>query len=230
MQIPSPVLFRSAVLACAISTAGVGATTLRPLPTAVQSIDLAQSLAAGRLRAVNREVRALPARPGAVTVTEREGPGVVWIEGSDFSTGTIDIDVRGRDVPQRSFVGVAFGRHDDATYESVYLRPFNFRNSDVARRQNAVQYMFVPSHDWPRLREEFPGEFENPVGAAIAPEDWVHLRIVVAEQTVQIYAGNPTSPTLEVRRLGRPVRGMIGLWTGNNSDGAFANLRITPAR
>jgi len=23
-------------------------------------------------------------------------------------------------------------------------------------------------------------------------------------------------------------RGLIGLWTGNNSDGDFANLRITP--
>lgn len=230
MQIQSPVLVRIALLACAVSTAAVGATSLRLSSPAAQSIDLAASLAAGRLRAVNREVRALPARPGAVTVTEREGPGVVWIEGSDFSTGTIDIDVRGRDVPQQSFVGVAFGRRDDATYESVYLRPFNFRSPDVARRQNAVQYMFVPSHDWPRLRQEFPGEFENPVDPAIAPTDWVQLRIVVAERTVQIYVGNPTTPSLEVRRLGSAVRGMIGLWTGNNSDGAFANLRITSAR
>jgi hypothetical protein len=229
MQI-HPVFFGSALLACAIGSAGASATTARLLPSAAQSIDLAASLAAGRLRAVNRDVLALPARPGAVTVTEREGPGVVWIEGTDFSIGTIDVDVRGRDVPQQSFVGIAFGRRDDVTYESVYLRPFNFRNADVARRQNAVQYMFVPTHDWPRLRQEFPGEFENPVDAAIDPVDWVHLRIVVGEQTATIYVGRLSTPTLEVRRLGGPVRGMIGLWAGNNSDGAFANLRITPAR
>jgi hypothetical protein len=218
------------LLACAVSTAGLSATTPRPLPSAAQSIDLAASLAVGTLRPVNRDVVALPARPGAVTVTEREGSGVVWITGSDFSTGTIEVDVRGRDVPQQSFVGLAFGRHDDGTYEAVYLRPFNFRTPDVARRQNAVQYMFVPSHDWPRLRQEFPGEFENPVDASINPVDWVRLRIVVADRTVRIHVGDPSTPALEVRRLAGPVRGMIGLWVGNNSDGAFASLRITPER
>lgn len=230
MQVHLPVLIRATVLVCAASTAGVYATAPSPLPSAAQSIDLEAALAAGTLRAVNRNVVAAPARPGAVTVTEREGAGVVWIEGSDFSTGTIEVDVRGRDVPQQSFVGIAFGRRDDGTYESVYLRPFNFRNPDVTRRQNAVQYMFVPSHDWPRLRQEFPGEFENPVDASIDPIDWIRLRIVIAERTARVYVGSPSTPTLENRRLGGPVRGMIGLWVGNNSDGAFANLRITPER
>jgi hypothetical protein len=35
---------------------------------------------------------------------------------------------------------------------------------------------------------------------------------------------------LEVHRLGQRDRGMIGLWTGNNSDGAFPNLRIRPMK
>jgi hypothetical protein len=35
--------------------------------------------------------------------------------------------------------------------------------------------------------------------------------------------------TLEARKLGTLDRGMVGLWVGNNSDGDFANLRITPA-
>ena len=34
-------------------------------------------------------------------------------------------------------------------------------------------------------------------------------------------------PTLEVRKLGSLDRGVVGLWVGNNSDGDFANLRIT---
>jgi hypothetical protein len=32
------------------------------------------------------------------------------------------------------------------------------------------------------------------------------------------------------RRLGTLERGLAGLWVGNNSDGGFANLRITPAK
>ena len=107
---------------------------------------------------------------------EAEGNGVVWVEKSEFGLGTIELDVRGRDLQGQSFVGVAFHRQDDTTYEGVYLRPFNFRNADVARRQNAVQYISLPDYDWPRLRKEFPSEFENPVDESVVPTDWVRLR------------------------------------------------------
>lgn len=197
---------------------------------AAQPIDLTERVAAGKLRAVNREVTALPGERRGVHVTEKEGPGVIWIEGTDFAEGTIELDVRGRDVLQRSFIGVAFHRKDDSTYDAVYLRPFNFRAEDPARRQNAVQYMAVPDHDWPRLRKEFPSEFENPVDASVAPADWVALRVVVKARTIQIFAGSVTSPALEVRKLGSGDRGLVGLWVGNNSDGDFANLRITPMK
>jgi hypothetical protein len=32
----------------------------------------------------------------------------------------------------------------------------------------AVRYMALPDFDWPRLRREFPEDFENPVTASIA--------------------------------------------------------------
>ncbi len=201
-----------------------------PQSAAPQPIDLAERLTAGTLRAVNREVTTLPgSRPG-VRVAEKAGPGVVWIEGRDFAQGTVEVDVRGRDVMQRSFVGIAFHRRDDATYDAVYLRPFNFRVDDPVRRQNAVQYIAVPEYDWPRLRKEFPSEFENPVDPSVAPTEWVTLRVVVKDRTIQVYVGAVTSPTLEVRKLGPHDRGSIGLWAGNNSDGDFANLRVTPMK
>jgi hypothetical protein len=196
---------------------------------AIQQIDLGQRLSGKQLRPVNREITPASERQG-VHVSERAGPGVVWVEGTDFADGTIEVDVRGRDVLQQSFVGLAFHRSDDNTYEAVYLRPFNFRAADPARRQNAVQYMAVPEYDWPRLRSEFPSEFENPVDPSIEPTAWVPLRIVVSGNRVQIYAGSVATPALEVRKLGKSVRGAVGLWVGSNSDGDFANLRITPAK
>lgn len=197
-----------------------------------QRIDLAEGLAAGKLKAVNRDVTKLDGqgRPGAVHVSEREGIGVVWIDGSDFTEGTIEVEVRGRDLLQRSFLGIAFHRKDDTTYEAVYLRPFNFRAQDPVRHDHAVQYISQPDYDWPRLRKEFPEEFENPVDASIVPTDWVPLRVVVAGQKVRIFVGPATTPTLEVRRLGQLTRGPVGLWVGTMSDGDFANLRITPAK
>jgi hypothetical protein len=228
-------MFATAVL---IGSALVAAPLLNPATIGAagqssstqQGIDLGQRLVEGKLRAVNREVTKLPERPDGVRVSEKADVGVVWIEGSDFAEGTIEVDVRGRDVPQQSFVGIAFHRKDDNTYESVYVRPFNFRAQDPDRHQHAVQYMMSPDYDWPRLRKEFSEEFENPVDPSLVPTDWVPLRVVVKGQAIQIYVGKVASPTLEVRKLGQLDRGMIGLWTGNNSNGDFANLRITPMK
>ena len=199
-------------------------------PAAPQKIDLAERLAAGKLKAVNREVTPAQGKAGAVNLSEKPGNGIAWIEGTDFANGTIEVDVRGRDVFQQSFLGIAFHGKDDNTYETVYLRPFNFRSDDPARHQHAVQYISMPDYDWPRLRKEFPEEFENPVDASVAPTDWVPLKIVVNEKTVQIYVGAVKTPTLEVRKLGQLDRGLIGLWTGNNSDGDFANLRVAASK
>lgn len=193
------------------------------------ALDLTALLTAGRLRGADRAATALAGRPGAVHVDGRPGPGVVWIEGTDFRDGTIALEIRGRDAFQQSFPGVAFHRRDDRTYEAVYLRPFNFRAADPARHQHALQYVAVPDFDWPRLREQFPEEFENPVSPSVSPTDWVPVRIVVRAGPVQIHVGSDTSPTLDVRKLGTFDRGEIGLWVGNNSDGDFANLRVTPA-
>jgi hypothetical protein len=88
----------------------------------------------------------------------------------------------------------------------------------------------LPEFDWPRLREQFPEEFENPVDPSVSPTDWVPLRVVVTGQGTQIYVGGTKAPALETRKLGSYERGAVGLWAGNNSDGDFANLRITPVK
>ena len=208
-----------------ISLAGSVALLSAPAP---QSIDLAARLAAGKLHAVNREVSPVQGHPGAIHVSEKEAPGLVWIDGVSFTDGTIEVDIRGRDVLQRSFLGVAFHGKDDRTYESVYLRPFNFRSPDAARTHHAAQYMMLPSFDWPKLREQFPEEFEGSVDASVAPTEWVTLRVVARGSRVQAYAGASATPVLDVRKLGDLFGGRVALWTGNNSDGDFANLRITP--
>jgi hypothetical protein len=195
------------------------------LGATAQSVDFA----AAKMRAVNRQVTPLQDRHG-VHVSAAGGPGVVWIDGTDFGEGSIEVDVRGKDVLQQSFVGVAFHRKDDQTYECVYVRPFNFQATEPARHNHAVQYMQVPEFDWPVLREKFPDEFERPVHPDIKPTDWVPLRVAVHGARVQVSVGLVANATMEVRKLGQLDHGMVGLWVGNNSDGDFANLRITPAK
>ena len=209
-------------MACA---PGVGVPP--PAAPAGRTVDLVQALTANKLRPVNRKVASI--HPTAIRLSPASGNGVAWIDGTDFSTGTIEVDARGRSAAQLSYVGLAFHRKDDDTYEAVYLRPFNFQSSDPERKQHAVQYIQLPEHDYDNLRRDFPEEFENPIDGPIAATDWVRLRVVVGAGSAQIYVGAAGTPTLDVRRLGRLYGGQIGLWVGNGSDGDFANLVVTPA-
>jgi hypothetical protein len=179
-------------------------------------------LGAQKIRVVNRTVTKLDERNG-IRLSASPGDGVAWVEGTDFRTGLIEVDIRGKDVMQQSFVGIAFHRKDDKNYEVVYLRPFNFRAEDPIRKQHAVQYMVSPDFEWPRLRKEFPEEFENPVDQSLVPTDWVRLRVAVDAFKLQIFVGTGKEPALEVRKLGQLESGQIGMWVGNNSDGDFAN-------
>jgi hypothetical protein len=183
---------------------------------------------AQRLRVVNRDISRLDERNG-VRLAPRSGYGVAWVQGSDFKAGMIEVDVRALQQTPQSFVGIAFHRHDDETYEVVYLRPFNFRIADPVRRQHAVQYMSLPKFDWPNLRRDFPEEFENPVQPSVVPTDWVRLRVAVDSSRVQISVGAVNDVTLGVRKLGDLNGGEVGLWVGTDSGGDFANLVVTPA-
>jgi hypothetical protein len=47
------------------------------------------------------------------------------VKDKKFTEGTIEFDARGRDVLQKSFIGVAFHGEDNDTYETVYFRPLD---------------------------------------------------------------------------------------------------------
>jgi hypothetical protein len=82
-----------------------------------------------------------------LNVAAAPGEGVVWREPSALQDGTIEVELRGRDVVGQSFLGVAFRGLDDRTYEAVYFRPFNFATTDPDRRQHAVQYHSSPDNE-----------------------------------------------------------------------------------
>ena len=81
--------------------------------------------------------------PGAVSTK-----GMVWLKDMAFKQGTIDIDLRGKNVFLQSFLGIAFHGTDSSAYDLVYFRPFNFRYPDTARRRWSVQYVSEPDFSW----------------------------------------------------------------------------------
>jgi len=188
-----------------------------------------RAIAPKDLEVFNRSVSSLSdgTRKG-LRLSESPGDGVAYLRGVELGNGTIEFDVRGKDVQGQSFVGVAFHGVDGATYDAIYFRPFNFRTEDPARRSHAVQYISHPAYTWQKLRAERPGAFEQPLSPAPDPNGWFHVRVVVASPKVSVFVGDAKEPSLVVNQLSDRTKGLVGLWVGNNSGGDFANLKINP--
>jgi len=179
------------------------------------------------LEVFNRTVSSLHdgARAG-VHLSEGAGEGPAYLRQIELGNGTIELDIRGKDIPQQSFVGVAFHGVDGTTYDAIYFRPFNFKTDDPVRHAHAVQYISQPTYPWQKLRAEQPGKYEQPVTPAPAPNDWFHVRVVVTAPQVKVFVNDAKEPNLVVTQLSDRRKGRVGLWVGNNSAGDFANLKI----
>lgn len=151
---------------------------------------------------------------------------VAWLKGVDFSNGEIEIDLKGKDEFQNSFLGVAFHGLNDTIYDAVYFRPFNFQTADSVRHIHAVQYISRRDYPWERLRKEQNAKYEKAISPAPDPNDWFHARIVVNNGIVKVYVNSAANPSLEVNKLNKRTKGKIGIWL-NGSFASFANLKIT---
>lgn len=191
--------------------------------------DLANAATAKDVKVINRAVSAseMNGKP-AIRLDERPGDGLAFWPDVQFADGTIEFDVRGKDVFQQSFVGVAFHGVGEE-YEAIYFRPFNFRASDPQRQSHSVQYVSQPTYTWDRLRSEHPGQYEKAITPAPDPGSWSHARIVVAYPKISVYVNNNAEPSLVVDQLTDHKSGWVGLWVGNGSGGEFANLKVSSA-
>lgn len=170
-----------------------------------------------------------PVWKDTIVLQKTEDEGMMVLRDFEMSNGTIEFDVKGENVLQQSFVGIAFNIQDDKTYESIYFRPFNFMNADTARRSRAVQYVYMPDSPWFKLREAFPGKYENKAKPVPDPNGWFHARIVIDKPLIKVFLNNSTEPCLVVSSLAPTTPGKIGIWTGPLTRGSFTNLVVTPS-
>lgn len=185
-------------------------------------------IVANKFKAFNRTVSMIKEEGTTVIkLNEAEGPGIAWIKALEFTNGVIDLDIQGKDLLQQSFVGVAFHGVNDTTYEAVYFRPFNFSTSDPIRKLHAVQYIANPQFDWPKLRTDFPNQYEKPVTPAPDPNKWFHVRLQIKGRKVSVFINGNTLPMLAIEGLVDTGGKMVGYWVGNGSAGKWKNLNIT---
>lgn len=154
--------------------------------------------------------------------------GILWLKGVTFKEGTVDVDLRGKNVFLQSFMGIAFHAKDTTAYDVVYFCPFRFHDSDTVTRKYSVKYMSLPDYNYIKLRKEHPLVYENAVNPAPQPDEWFHATIVINEDWITVYVNHSATASLKVKKLDTLTAGKIGLWSwsqGLSSD--FANLTIS---
>jgi hypothetical protein len=162
-----------------------------------------------------------------VHIDAKPGDGFLKLNDLTFGNGVIELDIKGKNVPQESFVGMAFHGINDSTYDVIYFRPFNFTNPE--RNTHSLQYISHPVYTWQKLRREHPGVFENLLDPAPDPDDWFHVRFEINYPDVQVFVNNSTNAALSITQLSEQKEGWLGFWAGFNSDGWYRNLSITPS-
>jgi hypothetical protein len=197
--------------------------------TAMISYDLYSMSENSKLEVFNRKVTPFAEKDKrGIRFSKNENNGVAWLKDFEFSNVTIELDIKGKEEFQQSFVGIAVHGSDNNNYDAIYFRPFNFQSTDPVRKIHAVQYVSEPDYSWQVLREKFNGKYEKAVSPAPDGNAWFHVKIIVKNPLITVFVnGNPVS-CLSVEKLNKRTSGNIGLWVGNNSDGDFANLQITP--
>ena len=206
-----------------------GSTAAAQTPVTVQKQVIEPNfISSENFKTINRAVAVTKDSHGKAIVhlDGKPGNGIAWINNVTFKTGTIELDIKGKNVLQQSFVGIAFHGVNDSTYDGVYFRPFNFQSPDALRKSHAVQYISMPQYDWSALREKYPGKYEHGLLNTTDPEKWFHAKIVVAADRITVYVNSDRQPSLVVQPISKHTDGNIGFWVGHTSDGDFANLVI----
>ena len=159
-------------------------------------------------------------------------PTFARIKDIEFHNGIIEIDVAGRPLPDafpeaRGFIGIAFRIADDlSAFECMYLRPTNGRAQQQLRRNRAAQYFSYPDWKFDRLRTEVPGHYEAYVD--LVAGGWTKMRIEVIGDQAKLFVHGNDHPTIIVNDLkhGSKMKGGIGLYIDNGTEGFFKNLKV----
>jgi hypothetical protein len=190
-----------------------------------ETLDLADLYKKGKLQVVNREIKTVTENgKNFIQLSENKEEGLVWLPTKDFKNGKITIKMRGKDVLQRSFVGVAFHGLNDTTYDAVYCRPFNFFAKDSIRKIHAIQYISHPIFTWKKLREERNGVFEKEIINPPNPNDWFTMTLIIDKKSVKAFINQDVKPSLVVEKLSDRQNGKIGIFVGDGAGGDFETI------
>lgn len=168
-----------------------------------KKINLGKTYTKGKLKPINRTCKlVIQGQTKFLNISQEKKQGIVWLAVKNFENGTIEIEMRGKDVLQQSFIGLAFHGLGNNTYYAVYCRPFNFLAKDSVRRIHSIQYVSHPIYTWEKLRTEKNAIYEKAISDTPNPKDWFTMKLTIDQTSVKAYINGAGIPLLEITKIG----------------------------
>jgi hypothetical protein len=92
-----------------------------------------------------------------------------------------------------------------------------------------MQYFSYPGYTFAYFRERGIADYE--AKADIDLDEWVHIKAEIDGASAKFYVDDMETPALEVVEMfgGVDLRGGVGLYVDNGTEGNFKNLTVTCA-
>lgn len=143
--------------------------------------------------------------------------GNAFVADTRFADGSIEFDVAF--ARSRGFVGGIWRVQDEKNLEEFYLRPHQSGNPD------ATQY--TPVFNGISAWQLYHGE-RYTVAIEHRFDEWVHMKILFAGTTAEIYVGDMEKPVLVVDDLKRGTEaGSVGVSAGSAAPAWFSNFSFS---
>ena len=156
---------------------------------------------------------------GAIPKGQMIGIGEASLKDNTFTRGTIEYDVAFDNTP--AYAGVKFRIQPNQNHERFYMR------AEESGKPDANQYM--PVYNGVPSWQLYYGEAYG-IPSQYDFNQWMHVKIVVAEKLADIYIKDMQAPALTVQLKQETRAGSVGLWALNfeKGDVRFANFSLTP--
>lgn len=156
---------------------------------------------------------------GAIDKGQMIGIGSATLKESNFTNGIIEYDVVFDNTP--TYAGLKFRIQKSENHERFYMR------AEESGKPDANQYMPV-YNDIPSWQLYYGEAYGVPTIYDF--NQWIHVKVVVANKLADIYIKDMQTPALTVQLKQEVRAGAVGLWGLNFAKGdvRFADFTITP--
>ncbi|MEM8970146.1 MAG: hypothetical protein AAGE93_27265, partial [Bacteroidota bacterium] len=145
----------------------------------------------------------------AVRLTDSQA----YLSDVSLENGIIEYDIAF--TSDRGFVGAMFRMQDQENYEEYYMRAHQSGNPD------AMQY--TPVYNGMAGWQLYYGEGHG-TPHFYRFQEWMHVKLVIADQQMEVYIDNMNVPVLHAFELKRKAKaGFVGIYTAMK-DAYFANF------